>query len=66
MAYTLELTRYYFYGLLLGASFPLPSIFPINNGLPSLLSGVVIVSVGAVLLVRFLAKYPAAEQLEEN
>ncbi|MGB2954519.1 MAG: hypothetical protein WBB64_00985, partial [Anaerolineales bacterium] len=64
MAYTLELTRYYLYGLLLGASFPLPTIFPISDGLPTLLSGVVIVSIGAVLLVRFLDKYPAVG--EEN
>lgn len=65
MAYTLELTRYYFYGLLLGVSFPLPSIFPISDGLPTLLSGVVIVSIGAILLVRFLAKYPAVAEAEE-
>lgn len=64
MAYTLELTRYYFYGLLLGVSFPLPTIFPISDGLPTLLSGVVIVSVGVVLLVRFLAKYPAVAEAE--
>ena len=66
MAYTLELTRYYFYGLLLGVSFPLPVIFPISDGLPTLLSGVVIVSIGAILLVRFLAKYPAVPEMEEN
>ena len=64
MAYTLELTRYYFYGLLLGTSFPLPTIFPIYNGLPTLLSGVVIVGIGAFLLVRFLDKYPAADAVE--
>jgi hypothetical protein len=64
MAYTLELSRYYFYGLLLGASFPLQTLLPVYSGFPVLAAGVVIVVVGAVLLTRFLKEFPASVEEE--
>ena len=65
MAYTLELARFYFYGLILGLSFPLQTLLPVYSGFPVLAAGVIIVAVGAVLLVRFLKDFPEADTAEE-
>jgi len=69
MAYALDLTRFYFYGLLLSFAFLdlVPaSLQDVAVQIPMGVAGLVIVAVGIGLLVRFLEKYPAAEQLEEN
>ena len=67
MAYTLELTRFYLYGLLLGATFPLQTLLPVYQGIPYFVSGAIMIGIGAVLLVRFLREYPAvAADLEEG
>ena len=67
MAYTLEMTRYYLYGLLLGATFPLQSLLPLYQGIPYFVSGAIIIGIGAVLLTQFLREYPAvAADAEEG
>jgi hypothetical protein len=66
MAYTLELTRYYFYGLLLAAGFLLQAALPIYEGLPFLAAGGIIAIIGAVLLIRFLQKYPPLDPEEKR
>ena len=67
MAYTLELTRFYLYGLLLGATFPLQTLLPVYQGIPYFVSGAIMIGIGAVLLARFLREYPAvAADLEEG
>ena len=67
MAYTLDLPRFYFYGLILGLSFPLQALLPVNPRFPVLAAGTVILAVGIVLLTRFLKKFPAvaADPAEE-
>ncbi|MGB2962454.1 MAG: hypothetical protein WBB69_00520 [Anaerolineales bacterium] len=64
MAYTLQLTRYYLYGLLFGASLLLQAILSDRwfEGLPVLLSGVIIVGIGVYLLTRFLKEFPAVAE----
>ena len=67
MAYTLELTRFYLYGLLLGATFPLQTLLPVYQGIPYFVSGAIMIGIGAVLLARFLREYTAvAADLEEG
>ncbi|MGB2962455.1 MAG: hypothetical protein WBB69_00525 [Anaerolineales bacterium] len=66
IAYTLEMQRYYFYGVLLAACFPLQQILPIYEGVPYLAAGGIITGIGAYLLVRFLEKYPPAEEQGEG
>lgn len=65
MAYTLELTRYYFYGLLLAAGFPLQAAMTVYEGIPFLTAGGIIAVIGAVLLARFLKQYPPLDAGEE-
>ena len=60
MAYSLELTRFYLYGLMLGACFPFPEFFSIYRGTPYFIAGAVMLGIGAVLLARFLKQYPTA------
>ena len=64
IAYTLEMTRFYLYGLLLGACFPLQTILPIYQGTPYFFGGAVMIGIGASLLARFLKQYPAADAEE--
>ena len=61
MAYTLELPRYYFYGVLLAAGFPLQQLLPVYDGLPYLISGAIITGIGIYLMSRFLKLYPPAD-----
>ena len=67
VAYTLELTRYYLYGLLFGTSMLLQAIITDRwyEGLPLLLSGVIVVGIGIFLLTRFLKEFPAVAETEE-
>ena len=67
MAYALGLTRFYFYGLILGASFPIQSLLQVYKGFSVLVAGGLIVAVGIVLLTRFLKDFPivAADAAEE-
>ena len=67
MAYTLDLSRFYFYGLILGLSFPLQNLLPAYPRFPVLTAGIVIAAVGVVLLSRFLKDFPAvaADAAEE-
>jgi len=64
MAYSLELQRYYLYGVLLAAGFPLQAILPVYDGLPWLVAGGIITAVGAVLMARFLKQYPEVSEEE--
>ena len=69
MAYALELTRFYLYGFLLSFAFLdfVPaSLRDVAIQIPLGIAGLVIVTIGISLLVRFLNKYPAAEGMEEN
>jgi hypothetical protein len=67
VAYTLELRRYYLYGILLGAGFPLQSTLPIYEGTPFLVAGAVIAAIGVYLLVSFLKKFPeVGEEVEDD
>ena len=61
IAYTLEMTRFYLYGLLLGACFPFPEFFSIYRGTPYFFAGAVMIGIGAALLARFLKTYPVAD-----
>ena len=64
MAYTLEMTRYYLYGLLFGASLLLQALMQEGwyEGLPMLLAGGIIVGIGVYLLTRFLKQFPAVAE----
>ena len=64
IAYTLELQRYYFYGVLLAAGFPLRDLIPFYEGVPYLAAGVIITGIGIYLMVQFLQKYPVANEEE--
>jgi len=68
MAYSLQVTRFYFYGFLLAFAFLdfIPYFQNMTIQVPLGLAGLVITTVGIVLLVRFLEVYPAAEGMEEN
>jgi hypothetical protein len=67
IAYTLEMTRFYLYGLLLGACFPLQSMLPVYQGTPYFFSAAVMIGIGIYLLTQFLQKYPVAGTAgEEN
>jgi hypothetical protein len=61
IAYTLEMTRYFLYGLLLGACFPLQSLLPVYQGVPYFIVGAVMLGIGASLLARFMKTYPAVD-----
>jgi hypothetical protein len=65
MAYTLKLTRFYLYALLLGFSIPLQTLVNDNYWLPLMSSGVIITVIGIILLSRFLKKYPLMDHGEE-
>ena len=64
MAYTLEMTRYYLYGLLFSASLLLQALMQEGwyEGLPMLLAGGIIVGIGVYLLTRFLKQFPAVTE----
>lgn len=68
MAYSLGVTRYYLYGLLFGASLLLQGIAleGLYEGVPMLAAGVIVTAIGAVLLARFLKKYPPLDEGEVN
>lgn len=64
MAYSLGVTRYYLYGLLFGTSMLLQGIAleGTYEGVPMLVSGAIVTTIGAVLLARFLKKYPVLDE----
>jgi hypothetical protein len=64
IAYTLEMTRYFLYGLLLGACFPLQTLLPVYQGIPYFFSGAVMIGIGTTLLTRFLKRYPVTDAEE--
>lgn len=66
MAYSLELPRYYLYGVMLAAIMPLQQLLPTYDGLPSLAAGGIITTVGIYLMVRFLLQYPPQNDGEES
>jgi hypothetical protein len=66
LAYTLELQRYYFYGVLLAACFPLQHQLPVYDGLPYLIAGAVITGIGAYLMTRFLKAFPETSPEVDN
>jgi hypothetical protein len=66
IAYTLELRRYYLYGLMLAVGFPIQALLTgIYEGTPFLAAGLIITIIGAVLLNRFLKAYPVADSGQE-
>jgi len=66
IAYTLELRRYYFYGVLLAAGFPIQaSLTGIYEGAPWLVAGGIIFLIGVFLLARFLKEYPPLNEDQE-
>ena len=58
VAYTMSLRRFYFYGVLLAAGFPLMSLIQIYEGVPFLAAGAIITGIGVFLLNRFLKGFP--------
>jgi hypothetical protein len=60
IAYTLEMRRYYLYGVLLAVCFPLQQILSIYDGTPYLIAGGIITGIGVYLMSRFLQEYPDA------
>jgi len=60
IAYTVELQRYYFYGVLLAAVFPLQQLLPVSvyEGVPNLAAGGIITGIGVYLMARFLKQFP--------
>jgi hypothetical protein len=64
MAYSLDLKRYYLYGVLLAVCFPLQAFLPIDEGAPFLAAGAIITVSGTVLLTRFLKAFPAVGESE--
>lgn len=67
LAYALELTRFYFYGALLGFGFLDIAPASLQGTLIQVslaLAGVVIVGVGVYLLIRFLEEYPVMKAEE--
>lgn len=66
MAYSLGVTRYYLYGTLFGTSLLLQGVAleGLYEGVPMLVSGLLITLIGALLLVRFLRKYPPQDEEE--
>jgi hypothetical protein len=65
IAYALGLRRYYFYGLLLAAGFPIQAATSLYDGLPWLVAGGIIFLIGLYLLARFLKQYPPLDEGEE-
>jgi hypothetical protein len=66
IAYTLELRRYYLYGVMLALGFPVQaSLDGVFEGAAFLAAGLIITVIGAVLLSRFLKAYPIAGSGEE-
>jgi len=65
-AYSLELQRYYLYGVLLAACFPLQASLSLYEGTPFLAAGGIITIIGIYLLVRFLREYLAADNAPEE
>jgi hypothetical protein len=63
--YGTGIQRFYIYGLVTLLAFSAGQIFLIHFALPVLVLGVVMVSVGAILLARFLRKYPKPTGGEE-
>jgi hypothetical protein len=63
IAYTFEMTRFYFYGVLLGVVFPVQQLLPaqVYEGIPYLVAGGIITGIGVYLLVRFLKQFPALD-----
>ena len=64
IAYALELTRFYFYGVLLAACFPLQQLLPVfvYEGIPFLAAGAIITGIGIYLLARFLKQFPEVKE----
>jgi len=65
IAYSLGLRRYYLYGILLAAGFPIQAATSVYEGLPWLVAGGIILVIGAFLLIRFLKQYPPLDEGEE-
>lgn len=63
MAYSLNVLRYYLYGLLFGAGMLLQALHlpGLYEGVPMLAAGGAITLIGVYLLIRFLNKFPAAD-----
>jgi len=66
IAYTMNIQRYYLYGVLLAATFMVQIIPPTYEGLPFLAAGAIITIIGIVLLYRFLKAYPVQEEEASN
>jgi len=67
MAYSLNVGRYYLYGVLFSAAMILQALTPEGTyeGIPMLSAGVIITAIGAYLLFRFLKDFPALDESQE-
>jgi len=66
IAYTMNIQRYYLYGVLLAATFMIQIIPPTYEGIPFLVAGAIITVIGIALLYRFLKAYPVQEEEAVN
>jgi len=64
IAYTMELKRFYFYGVLLATCFPLQDLLPVSvyEGIPYLAAGGIITGIGVYLMARFLKQFPEVKE----
>lgn len=66
IAYTTELKRFYFYGVLLGVGNFVTTVLLVYNdvkfGWPLALSGLIIAASGVSVLIRFLQEYPISSK----
>lgn len=62
IAYSLELTRFYLYGVLMAASLILQAALDTYDGVQFLTTGLIITAIGLVLMNRFLKQFPEVSE----
>ena len=66
LAYTFGVQRYYLFGILIAACFPLQQLLPVYEGTPFLAAGGIITLCGSVILAGFLKEYPPLDEGQEG
>lgn len=67
VAYAIHMRRYYLYGVLLAAGFPVQAILSgVYGGAAFIAAGLIITAIGVALLVRFLKQYPELDEGAAN
>jgi len=61
LAYSLNIIRFYLYGVLFAASIPLQVFLPRLKWFPLIASGIIITAIGVYLLIQFLKGFPAVD-----